>query len=238
MLNLALTAVESALTSLEIDNVPLIEKYGGLTFAVNFPESIGTTANNEPIMKDRIFPVACGVSFNDCVANQRYQELSPNSKYKSLAYWEQLSDATQNNNLSQLAAKGGMVVYDIPARLVVWLNMAKLNLNGTGQTDCSIAAPIALKIQTALYRKNGFFIQDAAYQGAKVQLEFVGQEQKDANRIFGRYSYGKDLTKFMLHPYDFFALRYNVRLWINRNCIESFTLGTAIDCPVIGTAES
>ena len=189
-------------------------------------------------MKDRIFPVSCGVSFSDCVANQRYQELSPNSKYKSIAYWEQLGDATQNPNLSKFSAKGGLVVYDIPVRLVVWLNQAKLNVNGTGQTDCSIAAPIALKIQSALYRNNGFILPDEAYQGAKVEMQFTGQEQKDPAKIFGRYSYGKDLTKFTLFPFDFFSLRYNARLWINRNCVEAFTLGSEIDCPVIGGAES
>lgn len=238
MLNLALTGIHSALENIEIGETPLIEKYGKLVFPVNFPEAIGQTANGQPIMKDRFFPIACGVSFGDCVANQRYQELSPNSAYKSIAYWEQRADAVQNEKLSSLTAKGGLIVYDIPVRLVVWLNMAKLNVNGTGQTDCSIAAPIALKIQSALYRKNGFILPDDAYAGAKVEMQFAGQEQKDAAKIFGQYSYGKELAKYMLHPFDFFALRYNVRLWINRNCVDAFTLGSEIDCPVIGTAES
>lgn len=233
MLNLALTAVESALEGIMIGGTPLIEKYGKLVFPITVPDEIGKTDGGESILKEKTFPVSCGVSFQDCITNRKYQQLVPNSAYRSLAYWEQMGDATLNESLSKFSAKGGLMVYDIPARLVVWLNMAKLNLNGDGQSDCSIAAPIAIKIQSALYRKNGFFVPDDAYQGAKVQLVFTGQERKDVGNIFGRYTYGKEVARFMLYPFDFFALRYNVRLWINRNCVEAFTLGTPIDCPAV-----
>ncbi len=238
MLNLALKAVQSALTSIEIGGTPLIEKYGGLVFPIAIPQEVGKTDGGESILKQKVFPVACGVTFQDCVTNRKYQQLVPDSKYKSLVYWEQLGDATLNATLSQFAPKGGLLVYDIPARLVAWLNIAKLNVNGDGDADCSIVAPVALKIQTALYRKNGFTVPNEAYQGARVQLIFNGQEKKDAANVFGRYTYGNEVARFMLYPYDFFSLRYTIRLSINRNCVEAFTLGTPIDCALGVQSES
>lgn len=238
MLNLALSSIKSTIEAIEIGSVALIERYGGLVFPITIQQEIGKTDGNQPIFKDKVFPVACGVTFQECVTKQRYQELVPNSRYKSIAYWEQLGDATINSALSSKTHKNGLVVYEFSARLIVWLNIAMLNVNGDGQTDCSIVAPIALKLQSALNRKNGFAVVGDAYQGAKAQFIFNGQERKDANSIFGRYTYGKDLSSFMLYPYDFFSLKYTVRLWINQNCVTAFTLGTPIDCPVIPASAS
>ena len=238
MLNIALSSIRTLLETVEIDGEVLIEKYGNLVFPVSIPESIGQTENGQEILKDRVFPVSCGVSFQDCITNQRYQELSPNSRYKSIAYWEQLSDATMNTSEAKFAPKGGLVVYDIPVRFVFWGSMAKLNINGTGATECSFVAPIALKIINTLYRRPGFEIADAQYGGAKVEFVFAGQESKDPAKVFGRYSYGKELAKFLFSPFDFFSLKYLVRLRINRNCVDAFTFGTPNLCPVVGTAES
>ncbi len=238
MLNLALSAIKDTIEGIEIGSTPLIEKYGNLVFPITIPQEVSKTDSGESILKDKTFPVACGVTFQECITKQRYQELSPNSRYKSIAYWEQLGDATINTALSSKTHKNGLLVYEFQARLIVWLNMAKLNINGNGQSDCSIAAPVALKIQSALNRKTGFSVSGDAYVGAKVQFFFNGQERKDANAIFGRYTYGKDLSAFMLHPYDFFSLKYTVRLWINQNCVDAFTLGEPIDCPVIPASES
>jgi len=238
MLNLALSAIKDLIEAIEVDSSPLIEKYGGLVFPISIQEEISRTDSGESILKEKVFPVACGVSFQDCITNQRYQELSPNSRYKSIAYWEQLGDATINVTESRYAPKGNLITYDIPVRFVFWGNIAKLNINGTGQVDCSIAAPIALKIQNTLFRRMGFEIPGTQYAGAKAEFTFQGQEQKDATKIFGRYSYGKELAKFLLFPYEFFSLKYLVRLRINRACVEAFTFGIPIECPVIAEVDS
>jgi hypothetical protein len=182
-------------------------------------------------MKTKTFPVACGVSFDACMSGRKYQELVPNSNHRSLAYWEQMGDATRNANEERNYKPGTVFVYDIPARLLVWLNMSKMNLTNGGATTCSIAAPVAIAVQTALSRKSGFLLDQTEYPGGTVQMLFQAEEAKDAQKAFGRYSYG-DLTKFMLHPFDFFTLRYVVRLRISPKCVEAFTIGEPIDCNV------
>lgn len=239
MLNLALSSVSDLLENIEIAGEPLVERFGGLVFPINLPESIGQTDSGQPIMRDKIVPVACGVTYEQCMSgSKKYQPIVPNSAFKSILYFEQLGDATVNTGEQQFAPKFGLVVYDIPVRLVFWGNMAKMNINGTGASECSLVAPVALKIQQTLRPKKQFEIPDPAYQKASVEFVFQGQEQKDATKIFGRYSYGNELAKFMLFPWDFFSLKYLVRLRINRNCVEDFTFGTPNNCPLIPISES
>lgn len=232
MLNLALNTVKTALETIDIDGEPLISNYGGLVFPISIPTSIGQTDNGQEILKEQVFPVACGINFSECIQQRKYQQLVPNSSYKSLAYWEQLGDATINTGEQKFAPKSGLVVYDIPVRLIVWLNMAKLNINDEGNEQCSIAAPVALKIQETLFNNRNRFEIGGAYGNSTVEFIFQGMEAKDPAKIFGRYTYGKEMAKFMLYPYDMFSLKYLVRVRINRNCITLFTLGTTIDCPV------
>jgi len=238
MLNLALSAIKETLEDVDVAGTPLIEKYGGLVFPLSIPEQVGSTDKGQPILREKVFPVACGVTFEACVGQRKYQELVPNSRYRSIAYWEQLADATINTAESGRYPKGNVLVYDINARLVVWLNMAKFNLNGEALSQCSIAAPVALKIQEALLNgKREFAIENAAYENAGVRLLFQGQERKDARTAFGQYSYGQETAKFMLYPYDFLVLRYVVRLRIPRQCVTAFTIGEPVDCPT-GSDES
>lgn len=237
MLNLALNTIHTLLENIAIDGQPLIEKYGKLVFPISIPTSIGQTENGQEILKEQIFPVACGINFSECIQQRKYQQLVPSSAYKSLAYFEQLGDATMNVSEQKFAPKSGLMVYDIPVRLVVWLNMAKLNINDAGNEQCSIAAPVALKIQEVLFNNRNRFELGGAYENGTVEFIFQGMEAKDPQKIFGRYTYGKELAKFLLWPYDFFSLKYTVRVRINRNCIELFTLGTPVDCPVLSTGE-
>lgn len=228
MLNLALTVIDPIINDIIVSDKLLIEKYGGLAIPITVQESVSQTDSGEPIMKAKSFPVSCAVSFEDCRAN-RFQDLVPNSKYRSIAYFEQLGDATRNAVEEGRAKRGSLYVYDIPVRFVVWLNIPKMNLDGDKATACNISGMVLMKLQKALYRPNGFEFPADVYPNSSVQMIFQAQEVKDANRIFGKYSYG-DLTKFMLFPYDWFSLRYLVRVRISANCYDNFTLGTPEIC--------
>lgn len=228
MLNLALTVIDPVINDIQVSNNLLIEKYGGLAVSLTFQESVSETASGEPIMKTKVFPVSCTSSFDDCRSN-RFQDLVPNSKHRSIGYFEQIGDAARNAIEEGRAKRGSLFVYDIPVRLVVWLNIPKMNLNGDQATACNIAGMVLMKLQKALYRPNGFEFPADVYPNSNVQMIFQAQEAKDANRIFGKYSYG-DLTKFMLFPYDWFSLRYLVRVRISANCYDAFTIGTPENC--------
>lgn len=228
MLNLALTTAKTKIDALAIDGTPLIEKYGGLVFTLAIPEEVGKTTTGEPILKDKIFPVSCGINFQDCIVGRKYQELVPNSRYRSICYWEQLGDAVMVEDKTNV--KGKVSTYDIPCRLVVWLNMQKLNINNDAYNQCSIVAPVMIAIEKQLHNRNGFTIADPVYDNANVKYFFKGQETKDPQAVFGKYTYGKEMAKFLLWPYDFFSLKYVVRLRINRDCVTNFVLGTPVSC--------
>lgn len=233
MLNLALTAVKTAMENIDISGTPLIEKYGGLVIPLTVKEEISKTASGDPILKDKTYPVSCGVNFQQCILNRKYQELVPNTKYRSLAYWEQLGDAVQYAPEKRYDPKGNRLVFDIPVRLVVWLNIQKMNINSGGGQDCSITAPVMLKISDILHNsKQHFLIPDAFYNDkAKVEFLFQGQEVKDANRIFGKWSYDSaKMAALYLWPFDWFSLKYTVRFTVKRNCLDALTIGAEVVC--------
>jgi hypothetical protein len=228
MLNLALSALDPILTGLTVSGQPLIEKYGGLAFPVTVKEEISRTDSGEPILKEKTYAVSCGINFEACMVGKRYQELCPSSAYRSLAYWEQTGNAQRNAAEEKNYKSGTAYVYDIPARLLVWMNIKKMNLNNVS-TDCSIAAPVALAIQQQLDKRQGFPLDQLTYPGGTVTAIFQSEEVKDASRAFGRYSYG-NITKFLLYPFDFFSLNYVIRLRISPKCLVGITLGAPVDC--------
>lgn len=230
MLNIALTVINPVINDILVSGELLIEKYGGLAVPITVQESVAQTANGEPIMKAKSFPVSSTASFQDCIRTN-YQELVPNSNYRSMGYFEQLGDATRNASQEALARRGSVFVYDIPVRLVVWLNIPKMNIDGYQASSHSIAGVVLIRLQKELNKPNGFPFPVDVYPNSSVQMIFQGQEPKDANRIFGKYSYG-DLTKFMLAPYDWFSVRYLVRLRISSKCFDDFTLASPELCIV------
>lgn len=236
MLNLALSAAKTAIEGIDIGGISLIENYGGLVIPLTIKQKIGEDTKGNPILKELTYPVSCGINFQQCIANKKYQRLVPNSAYRSLAYFEQTGDAvlTKNQKLKRIDPKGNRLVFDIPARLVVWLNIQKMNLNDGAHDQCSITAPTLLKITETLHNKNTeFIVPDPAYSNAKVEFIFEGQEVKDARRIFGKWSYDSEkIAAMYLWPFDWFSLKYTVRLTVKRNCVTAFTLGAPEECIV------
>lgn len=231
MFNLALTAVNSELENIDISGSPLIQKYGKAVFPLTIKTPVGTTPSGEPILKEKTYPVAPDVNFEACVINGKYQELVPNSKYRSIAYWEQLGGGVVNASESSKLHKNYKVI-DFPCRLIVWLNNPKMNLNGTEAGTTDIAPMVAMKVMDVLSSKKWFEVPDANYGNPKVNFDFRGQEVKDVRKVFGKYSYESHVQAFMLYPYSFFSLRYVCRMRVNTKCLAAFTLGAPQDCEI------
>ena len=199
----------------EITALSFADKYAGIVKTINIAVDNQTDTG---IVKR--YPVACNVVNGDCANIGLYNELVPDDTKKSVIYWEMIQPMynagyTKTNDFYNKRFKG-------VARLVVWLNLAKLGID-----ECNgaiYAIPIIEKILT----KRGK-IQSGVYENSILRIEPKGLVKQDINTIFGGYDYPK-IKNYYLYPFDFFAIDVNFTL---EQCLikgGTFPTGAALDC--------
>lgn len=195
--------------------LPWVEFFGGVTQRVSIPQSDG---NGGTIYKN--IPVSCSFTASDCNVAQRYQALTPNSSKKSVLYWEVTQGLTDQGSKDGQRQKR---ILTGSARLVGWLNTNKLGIN-----ECNTAADAMRSLLPLMYARVDGFAPGSPFYNSKVVFEFAGEDIKDSN-IFGAYDYGNNKDGFLLHPYDYFAIRVNIAVTLSL-CDYSFTPDTPIEC--------
>lgn len=196
----------------KISTLPFIERFGGLSQMV--------TADFEGTGKafeKKSFPVSCDMSASECYEQGKYKNLVPNEMYKSVSYFEHFTSV--NNSES----KHGQGIWEAntSVRFVCWLNMRKLGID-----DCKGTSLLELAVLNALVG-----VHDIDVDGVKGRLTIRTAKiiPHDYRQIFGKYSYSnKDAVFF--HPYEFFAIDFDVKIEINRNCLVDVTFGAPIEC--------
>ena len=199
----------------QITALSFADKYAGIVKTINIAVDNQTETGTV-----KRYPVACNVVNGDCTNVGLYNELVPDDTKKSVIYWEMIQPMfnagyTKTNDFFNKRFKG-------VARLVVWLNLAKL-----GISECNgaiYAIPILEKILTTRGK-----IQSGVYENSILRIEPKGLVKQDINTIFGGYDYPK-LKNYYLYPFDFFAIDVNFTL---EQCLSkggTFPSGAALDC--------
>lgn len=203
------------LLSTEIKTLSFVEKYAGIVKTINIAVENQTDKGHV-----KRYPVACDVNRGDCVNTGLYDELVPDDNKKSVVYWELISPATnsgftQTKDFYTKRFKG-------VARLVVWLNLAKL-----GITDCNGAIDTLPPLEKILTKRGK--IASGIYQNSMFWIEPRAVVKQDIQTVFGGYDYPK-LKNYYLYPFDFYAIDVSFTL---DQCLAkggTFTAGTAADC--------
>ena len=199
----------------QITALDFADKYAGIVRTIN----IAVDNQSETGIVKR-YPVACNVVNGDCANVGLYNELVPDDTKKSVIYWELIQPMTnagftKTNDFYNKRFKG-------VARLVVWLNLAKLGLDECNGAIYTI--PILEKILTTRGK-----IQSGIYQNSLLWIEPKGLVKQDINTIFGGYDYPK-IKNYYLYPFDFYAIDVNFTL---EQCLSKggiFPTGAALDC--------
>jgi hypothetical protein len=199
----------------EITALSFADKYAGIVKTINIAVDNQTDTG---IVKR--YPVACNVVNGDCANIGLYNELVPDDTKKSVIYWEMIQPMynagyTKTNDFYNKRFKG-------VARLVVWLNLAKLGID-----ECN-GAIYAIPILEKILTKRGK-IQSGVYENSILRIEPKGLVKQDINTIFGGYDYPK-IKNYYLYPFDFFAIDVNFTL---EQCLSkggTFPTGAALDC--------
>ena len=192
-----------------------VDRYAGIVRTINIAEGNGTETG---IVKR--YPVACDVTGADCANIGIYQDLVPNDTKKSVIYWEMIAPMsnvgyTSTRNFFEKRFRG-------TARLVVWLNLAKLGIENC--TDAVNIIPILEKEITTRGK-----IMGGVFDGAQLRIQPLKMVAQEINTVFGKYDYNK-LKNFYLYPFDFFAIDVQFTL---EQCLDkggNFPVLPAQDC--------
>lgn len=190
-----------------------VDRYASIVRTINFGQT------DSGIVKR--YPVACDVSAVDCENTGLYQDLVPNDSKYSVVYWEMISPMTnqgftKTNDFYQKKFKG-------TARLVVWLNLAKLGIE-----SCTASLELIPILEKEITTKGK--ISGGVFDGNHIWIQPRNMVKQDINIVFGGYDYDK-LKNYYLYPFDFFAIDVEFTM---EQCLSkggTFTLGTALDCP-------
>tara|TARA_R100000654_G_scaffold16619_2_gene34884 strand:+ start:3940 stop:4593 length:654 start_codon:yes stop_codon:yes gene_type:complete len=199
----------------KISVLDFVDRYAGIVRTINIAEGNGTETG---IVKR--YPVACNVTGADCANIGIYQNLVPDDSKKSIIYWEMIQPMsnvgyTSTRNFFEKRFRG-------TARLVVWLNLAKLGIENC--TDAVNIIPILEKEITMRGK-----ITSGIFEGAQLRIQPLRMVNQEINTVFGKYDYNK-LKNFYLYPFDFFAIDVQFTL---EQCLDkggTFPILPAADC--------
>jgi len=201
--------IEQVLSS-RITTLPFVERYGGVAYPLTsqFP--------GEPNVL-KTFPVSTYLSANSCFQQDKYKNLIPDDRYKSLSYLEGLINPAR---ISFDGPKKGVVIMAQTIRFVCWLNLPKLGFDNLARVS-----DFAVKAIDTLSGEFAF-----TYQGTQGRLSVKNSRTLfDRQLIFGQYSYF-DKQQIFMYPYAFFALEMEVTAQVGRKCIDDITYPDPINC--------
>lgn len=175
-----------------IEGLDFVDKIAGLTRVLTFDiVTKDSEGKNVPVQKS--FPVACCVTADDC-KDGAYNELMPNSQYKTVIYFEDMGVTAGD-------IEGRYSYFTSNVRLVCWINAAKI-LGDTCKTGtaCTLSAHLIAEIIRALPE----FKQH--HNPFNMVLSKVVSQEVSSPSIFSQYTYDEKHTQYLMYPYDYFAL--------------------------------
>lgn len=185
-----------------------IDKLAGVVKVIT---KVDQDDNNKTIVKK--FPVACDVNYADCLSNSKYKDLIPDSSVGCIVFLEDLG-------LRFIAMHGHKQQWKASYKLISWVNNAKL-----GYEECSVTGQI---IATIL---NQFPVNAANLGKFQTTLvHVIGQEHKNGQNPFSKYSFNEAEMQYLMYPYDYFSLLIDVTFEIDKRCLTPFVKLDPIAC--------
>ena len=168
-----------------IDDLDWVDKIGGLV---------------HPVTKgDKTFPV--------CLSSGDYDDLVPNSKKRSVVYFEE----SGGSSVSEMSSRRMRI--EIPLRLVCWYNLKRLNENVSSNN-------LMIDIMNTLPRT---FKANGNVLAASIEIEDMGT----GNDIFSDYSYNEQ-RQFLMYPFGAFYMDIIVNAWVGIGCADNVNINDSI----------
>jgi hypothetical protein len=184
-----------------IDGLSWIDKLAGMTQIAKINQRSGETAVS------KTFPISCQMAFDNSCADECYEDLMPNSKYKSVVYFE-------DGGFTFSRQEGNKMYYESSIRLVAWLNYKLIGEGGCGTTGDFIID--ILKVLPDIPVNVGNMLGFRVWMASQVPRGF---------EIFSKYTFDEPRTQLLMLPYDYFALDLKATFYIIPDCFRGKDTG-------------
>ena len=171
-----------------IETVDWADKVAGLVQTAN------VRVKNGDSISDKSYPISCNVTYEACIKGT-YDELAPNSKKKSIMYFE-------DRGVSFVEHSGNKMKFRSSLRLVCWLNLCLID------DSCGVSGSYVIDIIKKLPSK-GF----AASGFYSILITSISQVERSVD-IFSKYTYNEQATQYLMYPFDYFALDLEIEFII------------------------
>jgi hypothetical protein len=149
-----------------------------------------------------------------CDVQDSLYDLVPNDTYRSIIYCEDRGtkvDTSTDRRIPHVAHN-----YISSIRVVCWYNSLRIDGN-----EYEIVWDLMKRLENAA----------PISPIVRMEVHFVGQPAK-TSEIFGRYTYDEVETQYLMHPYNYFALDYEVYYALNlRDCVDPVNIEAEICYP-------
>ena len=176
-----------------IETLSWADKVAGLVQTANIRVKDGES------FMDKSYPISCDIDADSCVKGS-YQDLAPESKKKSVMYFEDRGGVTFDRQ------EGTRLFYRANLRLIGWLNLKLINEVDCDDDvrSCGVSGDYVLEVIKVLPYKpfdaGGFY---------SIAINPPSQVERSVD-IFSRYTYNETATQYLMWPYDYFALDLDI----------------------------
>lgn len=194
-----------------------LDRYGLLASPVvrTYPTREGKTISET-------FPAATIASGVECDEKNLYY-LVPDERWKSLAYWELMSDYRISPYERIPGGDGIQVEFD--ARLVLWWNASALGFDRPVGVDDKLFYSLFTHL-AGLSLNN-----PKSLSAVKVEYDLT-RIVDEKRKIFGRYSYRESHDWLFQPPNGFLAADFTITIITTRHCLPELHLGNSDICNV------
>jgi hypothetical protein len=182
---------------------------------LNFSETVAgcvtTLSVNRPAKDNKVvikkYPVYINTNKDVC-DNSDYIALVPNSDKKSIIYFEEngIRSKMINNNLIEITAN---------VKLIFWCNLKRINSTFTDAELLKLNIIKAIPDTIANIFPYSF-----------VRINYIGEDAKNVS-IFSKYTYNEEEKQYLIYPFDYFALNYEILFQVGKNCVEDIVISPA-----------
>ena len=184
--------------------------------ALNFSEVVGgiaTTISQNKHAKDnkiiiKKFPAYYNENKTTCSASE-YIDLVPNSNKRSIIYFE-------NNGIKISPINGNIIECVADVRLVCWANLKKINDTFINADTLKLLVIQAMPVSLSNVFPYSF-----------IRIELTGEETKSV-ALFSKYTYNEEEKQYLIYPFDYFALNYEISFYVGINCIDPILISPSV----------
>lgn len=169
-------------------NLTWKDKLAGLVQTANIRMKSGED------ISPKSFPVSCDIDAVTCI-NGAYQDLAPDSKKKSVLYFE-------DKGVSFVERIGNRMKFTSSLRLVGWLNLREIQGESCDNsvTGCGTVGDYVIEVIKAL-PTTPFSTTDFV----SIYISNISEAEQSVD-IFSKYTYNENAVQYTMFPYQYFAL--------------------------------